>query len=364
MKPYDYLKSYEENYDNGPFFELTEEARLKLSEMPSLPKKDLLGFSLNSTVGIAAGPLLNSNWIKFYAEMGFDLLTYKTVRNVERACHPWPNAMIIHPDHFLTASDIKQSITADTVEPEDLSQLSITNSYGMPSKAPDEWMDDVKQANSYLKDGQLMVVSVVGTPGNKGEGLNALAEDYAETAAKAVEAGAKAIEVNFSCPNVKGSEGGIFQSPEASGKIAEKTREAIGDNTKLLVKLGFYPDKAQADSVITAIAPNVDAAVAINTMPMKVYDKDGNQALPGEGRLVSGICGNTIRKAALETVKNIKQIIDARGLDLSLVGVGGIMSPDHALEYYDAGVDAIEMATSIMWNPFMALEIKKALAER
>lgn len=364
MRPYDYLKSYEENYDKGPFFAWSDDAKKIVNEAPKLPKRDFLGFSLDSTIGIAAGPLLNSNWIKLYSELGFDLLTYKTVRNVERVCHPWPNVMIVHPDHALSVADIGTPVTADTAEPSDLSKLSITNSFGMPSQAPGVWMQDVKLANSYLKDGQLMAVSVVGTPGNKGEGIDALADDYAELGARAVQASAKAVEMNFSCPNVKGAEGSIFQSAETASTIAERTRNAIGPNAKLLVKLGFYKDKQSAEKVVAALAPFVDAVVAINTIPMQVYDANGKQALPGAGRLSSGICGDTIRSSALQTVRNIKQVIDEKDLNLSLVGVGGIMSADHALEYYDAGVDAIEMATSIMWDPFMAAKIKKALAAK
>lgn len=80
MKPtptYDIGRSYEANYLEGPF----------LKEMPPArqirEKVKFLGFDVNSPLGIPAGPLLNSRWIIAYAELGFDLLVYKTVRTTE-----------------------------------------------------------------------------------------------------------------------------------------------------------------------------------------------------------------------------------------------------------------------------------------
>ena len=70
---YDETKSYDENYAHGPFFN---------EEIPTIirrgPKIKLWDFELNSPLGIPAGPLLNSNWIKLYGKLGFDMPTYKT----------------------------------------------------------------------------------------------------------------------------------------------------------------------------------------------------------------------------------------------------------------------------------------------
>ena len=49
--------------------------------MPSGPGGLLFGYPLNSPLGIAAGPLLNSKWVEGYARLGFDVLTYATVRS-------------------------------------------------------------------------------------------------------------------------------------------------------------------------------------------------------------------------------------------------------------------------------------------
>src|SRR5258705_62835 len=57
----------------------------------------LLGRPLNSSLGIAAGPLLNSKWVEAYARLGFDVLTYATVRSTFQAAYPLPN--IRHVDN-------------------------------------------------------------------------------------------------------------------------------------------------------------------------------------------------------------------------------------------------------------------------
>ena len=48
------------------------------------------------------------------------------------------------------------------------------------------------------------------------------------------------------------------------------------------------------------------------------------------------------------------QVIDSEGLGLSLVGVGGITSAEHALELLAAGADVVQSATGMMWNPQLA----------
>ena len=75
---YDITRSYQENYETGP----------QLPSSPSSPSsqatKNFLGLPVHSRIGIAAGLLLNSKWILGYAQRGFDILTYKTVRSSHR----------------------------------------------------------------------------------------------------------------------------------------------------------------------------------------------------------------------------------------------------------------------------------------
>src|SRR5215510_5494021 len=89
---YDISKSYQFNYDRGPAFRSTPPS------LPASPMKTFLGVPVRSRVGIAAGLLLNSKWISGYAQRGFDILTYKTVRSAHRPCYDLPNWVFVD-DH-------------------------------------------------------------------------------------------------------------------------------------------------------------------------------------------------------------------------------------------------------------------------
>src|SRR6185503_12535815 len=89
---YNIEKSYQENLEEGPFF------------TGSLPERrwphpsqwyDFLGYKVASRIGVPAGPLLNANWVLLAARLGFDIVTYKTIRSQKQLAHPLPNMVYI-----------------------------------------------------------------------------------------------------------------------------------------------------------------------------------------------------------------------------------------------------------------------------
>ena len=345
---YDITKSYDWNYENGPVF---------TGEKPQRPpirkeeKINLFGFQINSPLGVPAGPLLNSNWIKLYAELGWDIPVYKTVRSITYQCHPAPNCTYVDIDRQLTPTDTGGEVVTASKDPVSIEDITITNSFGMPSKEPKIWMADVEKTNSYMQEGQVMVVSVVGTPGVG----DSLVEDYVRVASMAKEAGAKIIEANYSCPNVCSGEGSIFTDPELSAEISQKIRTAIG-NTPFMIKMGNCPTVQILEEVIKANAPYIDGVAGINTVAMKVYNTNGKQALPGEGRLTSGLCGAAIHDVSMDFVRNVKIIRDKHKPDLVICGVGGIMKAEDFDERLEAGADIVMSATGAMWDPMLAMK--------
>ncbi len=97
---------------------------------------------------------------------------------------------------------------------------------------------------------------------------------------------------------------------------------------------------------------------AINTIQATIVDEQGKQALPGEGRLRSGVCGASIKWAGLDMTKKLKKIKEELHLNFQIIGVGGVMTALDFLEYRDAGADAVMSATGAMWNPYLAREVK------
>ena len=353
MNPtYDITKTYEWNYENGPFFKSSTGGR------PAVKKKlKLFDFEINSPIGVPAGPLLNANWIKLYAEIGWDIPVYKTVRTRAHQCHPAPNCIYVKAEKQLTSKDIGESIFAAPAPPEAREDLTITNSFGMPSKAPNIWMTDIEKANRYLGVGQVMVVSIVGTPG---EGRS-LAEDYARCAKMAKEAGAQIIEANYSCPNVCSGEGSIFMDAALSSEISKKIKKQIG-NTPFMIKIGNSAKTQALEEVIKANMPFVDGVAGINTIAMKVYKKGNEQALPGAGRLTSGLCGAAIHDISLDFVKQLQALRKKHKPELVICGVGGIMTPQDMDQRITAGADIVMSATAAMWNPLLAQEYHKKVA--
>jgi dihydroorotate dehydrogenase len=86
-----------------------------------------------------------------------------------------------------------------------MDMMAITNSFGMPSMSLEYLKEDIPRANSQLQEGQVMIVSVVGTPSHtndKSLDYTNFVKDFTEVALFAKNCGASIVEANFSCPNV------------------------------------------------------------------------------------------------------------------------------------------------------------------
>ena len=93
---YDPEKSYEENFQEGPFGAFADGKTIESVQSRTLHKQyDFMGFKVNSPFGIAAGPLINGKFAQAALDKGFDIVTYKTVRTRQYACHPWPNVLSV-----------------------------------------------------------------------------------------------------------------------------------------------------------------------------------------------------------------------------------------------------------------------------
>ena len=352
---YDPNLSYEDNYDEGPFGSFADGKDLRKNQEPTY---DFLGFKINTPFGIPAGPLLNSKFCKGAFEKGFDVIHYKTRRTADFPCNPFPNVLFVKTDGDLTLEKSKNPLKGSLNAPENLSEVSITNSFGNPSPDASVWQEDMKKALEAEGKGQILVGSIVGTI-KEGFSPEDYYDDFALGAKLIKESGVKVIELNLSCPNVA-SEGVLCYSPDAVESICKKARVAVGPKAKLLIKLGYFSKDQQnlLENIVERVDPFVDGISVINTIPAPVVDEKGHQALPGEGRLKAGICGASIKWAGLDMVKRLNEIRKKGGYDFVIVGVGGVMTPDDYLEYREAGADLVQSATGAMWNPELAQDVK------
>lgn len=343
LPKYDRCQSYDWNYEHAP-------DPVKIDVPKVLCEWRFCGLPIDSPLGVPAGPLLNGRWCLYYASLGFDVLTYKTVRSRERACYPLPN---LQPVLCQQLSGSESEVLAI-----DNMQGSWAVSYGMPSKSPDVWRADVEATREALPQGKLLSVSVVATVQPEWT-LADLADDYAQCARWAIESGADAVETNFSCPNVATFDGQLYQQPDDARLVVERVREAIG-SAPYIVKIGHVVNRESAAELFDAIAPKIDAVALTNSVATNVR---AGKSLLFEGQQ-RGICGAAIRDASIEQVRVFAELIRERGLSTQIIGVGGIGSTEDLTRYLDAGAHACHLATSAMLEPAIAIRIKQELASR
>ena len=336
---YDYSRTYDYNYSSAP-----EPVEV---EAPAIPGDwQFCGLSVDSPLGIPAGPLLNGRWILYYASLGFDILTYKTVRSVARACYPLPNLL---PVTTATLMGDEERLPA-------AGEMAGTwaVSFGMPSKAPEQWRTDIEQTRRQLPRGKLLVVSVVGTT-RSGWTIEDLARDYADCARWAVDSGADMVETNYSCPNVSSRDGQLYQEPKAMEIVSSHVRDRIG-SVPYMIKIGHVRSDEETDAVLRAVGPYVDALAMTNSIATTVVGPDGGLLFDGQRR---GICGDATREASMEQVRRFAAHAKKANQKLSIAGVGGAHTADHVQAYLQAGAGAVLLATSIMVNPAAGLEIRR-----
>lgn len=349
---YDPLKSYEENYTQGPFNGFIDGVEVAAMQEPRF---DFLGVKINYPLGIPAGPLLNSKYVSAAFQKGFDVPVYKTVRSSAFACHPFPNVLAVHVDGDLMPEKAKLPQVADASYAE---PLSITNSFGVPSREPAIWQEDAKRAVESAGSGQVLIMSFMGTV-REGQDADAFVGDFVEAAKMSLQTGAHIYEINLSCPNI-GNEGLVCYNLDMTERIADAVSKTLAGKP-LILKVGYFADDADIESLAAIVKKYAQGIACINTIAAPVVDSQGVQALPGSSvRLRSGICGASIKWAGLEMTTKLNAARTKLGADFAIIGTGGVMNPGDFKEYRDAGADVVMSATGAMWNPYLARDTREA----
>lgn len=356
---FDPAKTFDDNFDNGPFPVDAGQAPYQNSGEPSY---SFLGHRLYAPFGIGAGSLPTSKHVRYAFERGFDVVCYKTQRSVPFKVNEFPNVVYLDVEGDLTLEKASQPLVGHLSSGAPLEKLTITNSFGNPSRGPDFWVEDMKQAVKAQGEGQLLIASVVGTiqPGFTQEDYY---DDFATAAGLAVQAGAPAVEINLSCPNVA-SEGVICYTYDAVISIAQKVKAKVGD-VPVVAKLGYFRPEQQdlLEKIVLDTTDYLAAFSAINTIQAPVVDENGDQLLPGEGRLKSGTCGAAIKWAGIDMVKRLDGLRKQHGLKFEIIGIGGVMTPTDFHDYRRAGADVVQSVTAAMWNADLAAQVKASMLQ-
>ena len=349
METYRRDRSYRWNYERGPSFSGSFPA------IVDTPLKDFFGSRVSSRLGVAAGILLNSKWIECYSRLGFDVLTYKTVRSRERPCYPLPNWVFVESKKDLEAGS-DEILRIARRRPRDPAEVTSAVCFGMPSQPPEVWRRDVSRAHRKIRRGQVLVVSVVGTP-QEGGGEESLVEDFCRCARWASEAGADIVEANFSCPNVCTAEGSVYQDPGASGRLAAALRGVL-PSTPLLIKSGHFSDHRRLGNFYRAVSGSADGVVLVNGVSRRVLGAD-NKPVFGDYERV-GILGKAIHPAAVSNVTAAVDCCRRNDLGVETIAVGGVTGVEHPGPFFDAGARGVVMGGVPMLDPLLAARMKAA----
>ncbi|MEF9475627.1 MAG: dihydroorotate dehydrogenase [Candidatus Mariimomonas ferrooxydans] len=171
--------------------------------------------------------------------------------------------------------------------------------------------------------------------------LGSSVEEYTELAEKLEEAGVDAVELNVSCPNVK--RGGII----------------FGTNKKALEELIGQVKKKTNLPIITKLSPNVanikefaeiaegagsDIISLINTITGMSIDVRTRR--PRLANITGGLSGPAVKPVAVRMVWECHKAVL-----IPIIGMGGIISAEDALEFILAGASAVAVGTANFVNP-------------
>ncbi|MEM2098157.1 MAG: dihydroorotate dehydrogenase [Candidatus Bathyarchaeia archaeon] len=205
-------------------------------------------------------------------------------------------------------------------------RCGLINAMGLPNPGITAYAKEIQHAKDLLP--VPLVVSVYGyTP-----------EEYAETARKAAEAGADAVELNVSCPHVKETGSEIGQNPAVLASIIKKVKSAM--HKPVLVKLS--PNVTSiVELAETAVKAGADALTAINTV--KAMAIDAETALPLLSNIRGGLSGPAIKPIALRCVYDIYEHVK-----VPIIGCGGVITWRDAVEFLLAGASAVQIGTAVV----------------
>lgn len=178
-------------------------------------------------------------------------------------------------------------------------------------------------------------------------------EDYVEVAERLAGEPVDLLEINISCPNVK--EGGIAfgQDPKAVEAI---TRE-VKRHAKQPVIMKLSPNVTDITAMAKAAeAGGADAISLINTLTgMKI---DIHKRAFAVANKTGGLSGPAIKPVAVRMVYQAAQAVK-----LPIIGMGGIMTAEDAIEFLLAGASAVSVGTANFHNPYATAEIVKGIKE-
>ena len=173
-------------------------------------------------------------------------------------------------------------------------------------------------------------------------------EEYAELAGRIDKLEAiSGVEVNISCPNVKAGGIAFGADPQSAFSVVQAVRQKTAKH--LIVKLS--PNVTDISVIArSAEEAGADSLSLINTLTGMAIDIETRR--PKIANITGGLSGPAIKPVALRMVWQVVQAVK-----IPVIGIGGIMSAEDALEFLIAGATAVQVGTANFVNPQVTMDI-------
>ncbi|GAB4540040.1 MAG: dihydroorotate dehydrogenase [Thermodesulfovibrionia bacterium] len=172
-------------------------------------------------------------------------------------------------------------------------------------------------------------------------------DEYVEIAERLDSSGIDAIELNVSCPNVKGGGMAFGKSP----RTLEALIRAVRNRTSLPLITKLSPDTGDIRRYARiAEDSGSDIISLINTIPAMSIDI--RTRLPRLATITGGLSGPAIKPIALRMVWEAYNSVK-----IPIIGMGGIMTGEDAIEFILAGASAIAIGTGNFINPKATIDV-------
>jgi dihydroorotate dehydrogenase (NAD+) catalytic subunit len=181
-------------------------------------------------------------------------------------------------------------------------------------------------------------------------------EEYELVTKRFDESDIDAIEINISCPNVK--EGGVAfgNDPEMSARVVAACRAKT--DKPLITKLSPNQTNIQENARL-CIEAGTDGFSCINTLMGMAIDTATRT--PIIGNVQGGLSGPAIKPIALLKVHQVYQV--AKKNNVPIIGQGGIMTANDAVEFMIAGASAVGVGTALFYDPLVCKKINAGISD-
>jgi dihydroorotate dehydrogenase (NAD+) catalytic subunit len=190
------------------------------------------------------------------------------------------------------------------------------------------------------------VTTVVNMAGNT-------VDEYCRLTERLQQPGVHALELNISCPNVKA--GGMAFGTDP--KMASEVVSAVKRRTQLPLIVKLSPNVTDIVGMAQAVeAAGADSISLINTFVGMAVDLKRRR--PVLGNVIGGLSGPAVKPLALRMVWQV-----SRAVQVPVIGLGGIMNADDALEFLLCGASAVQIGTANFVDPLTAWQVIDGIRE-